>query len=265
MLTAGALGMDIGAPLAGFARDGFARLGPVLAEDAARSLRERADALVLADAPFPGVFYQHDSPSGRYEDLVFGHGWVGPSDAYRKLEKLEREPLFRAWIENPLFARIARAVLGPEVTLYRAVLWSKARHGGVNLPWHQDDGRFWGIDRPPVLQIWTALDDAPAESGCVEVVPGSHLAGLATPEGGTVPDAIALAGDAETRAVRLPARAGEALLLHNHVWHRSGRNATDHPRRALSISLLSADTCCRRRKRGRRRFVPLFTGTEAGA
>ena len=68
--------------------------------------------------------------------------------------------LFFEWIENALFARIARSVLGDEVALYRAVLWNKAAQTGMNLPWHQDDGRFWGLDRAPSLQIWTALDDA---------------------------------------------------------------------------------------------------------
>ncbi len=59
------------------------------------------------------------------------------------------------------------------------------------LPWHQDGGRFWGLDRDPILQIWTALDDAPVAAGCVEVLPGSHRDGLATPLGGLVPAPLA--------------------------------------------------------------------------
>ena len=38
----------------------------------------------------PGLFFQHDSDTGRYEDLRYGEGYVGPSLDYRKLEKLER-------------------------------------------------------------------------------------------------------------------------------------------------------------------------------
>jgi len=250
--------MDLEGGLARFARDGFARLGQVLTEEGARALRERTEAIMLAETPHPGIFFQHDSPTGRYEDLVFGHGWVGPSLAYRKLEKLEREPLFRSWIENPLFRAIARAVLGPRVVLYRAVLWNKVAQGGVDLPWHQDDGRFWGLDRPPVLQVWTALDAVPEASGCLEVLPRSHLGGLASPEGGTVPAACLQAAEANQRALPLPARAGEVILLHNHLWHRSGRNTTGCPRRALGISYLSADTQCRRQRRQRREFVALF-------
>jgi ectoine hydroxylase-related dioxygenase (phytanoyl-CoA dioxygenase family) len=211
---------------------------------------------------YPGLFFQHDSSTGRYEDLTFGAGWVGPSLAYRKLEKLELDPLFATWIENRLFARVAEAVLGPDVALYRAVLWNKAPRAGTDLPWHQDDGEFWGLDRAPCLQIWTALDDASPESGCVEVVPGSHLDGLASSIGGTVQTDRLEAARADAHRVPLPVVAGEALLLHNHVWHRSGRNATDMPRRAISVAYLSGQTRCRRRKRTPRQFKRLFTGAE---
>lgn len=258
MLRPEAAHLDLERPLATFHREGYARLGPVLDTDAACALRERADALMLGTIRYPGLFFQHDSPTGRYEDLTYGAGWVGPSRAYRKLEKLELDPVFSAWIENPLFARVARAVLGPDIALYRAVLWNKAPRGGMELPWHQDDGEFWGLDRAPCLQIWTAIDDASPESGCVEVVPGSHQAGLASPIGGTVQAHRLEAAQAEARRVALPVAAGEALLIHNHVWHRSGRNATDTPRRAISIAYLSAETRCRRQRRAPREFKRVF-------
>ena len=207
MLLLGAADLDLQAPLAGFAGEGYARLGKVLADGSRAALCARADAIMLGEHPLPGLFFQQDTTTGRYDDLEFGKGWTGPSLNYRKIEKLERDPLFLAWIQNPLFARIARAVVGEAVTLYRAVLFTKAAHGGTYLPWHQDGGRFWGLDRDPILQIWTALDDAPAEAGCVEVLPGSHRDGLATPLGGLVPAPLALARDAEQAAVPIPARA----------------------------------------------------------
>jgi phytanoyl-CoA hydroxylase len=258
VLVPGAETLDLAEPLALFAGEGFARLGPVLSEEAAAALRARADDLMLGRVEYPGLFFQHDAATGRYDDLEFGKGWQGPSLGYRKMEKLERDPLFLAWISNPLFARIARAVVGDAVSLYRAVLFTKPASGGTPLPWHQDGGRFWGLDRDPVLQIWTALDDAPAAAGCVEVLPRSHEGGLATPLGGVVPAALVRARDADTRAVPLPARAGEALLLHNQLWHRSGVNRTGAPRRAFTICYMSAETRCLRRKRAPRTFVRVF-------
>ena len=108
-----------------------------------------------------------------------------------------------------------------------------------------------------MLQIWTALDDAPLVAGCVEVLPGTHAQGLATPLGGVVPkNHLAARGTAD--AVALPARAGDVLLLHNHVWHRSAPNRTGSARRALSVCYMSAATKCVRKKRAPRTFVRVF-------
>ena len=41
---------------------------------------------------------------------------------------------------------------------------------------------------------------------------------------------------------RLEAEAGEAVLLHNLLLHRSGTNPTDSPRRAFSATYMEADT-----------------------
>jgi hypothetical protein len=258
VLVSGVAEIDLREVLAGFAAQGFARLGKVLGDDAREALAARADALMLGRATLPGLFFQHDSATGRYDDLELGKGWTGPSLDYRKIEKLERDPLFWAWINNALFARVARALLGEEVSLYRAVLFTKSARGGTALPWHQDGGRFWGLDRAPFLQIWTALDDAPEASGCVEVLPGSHRDGLATPLGGVVPPDRVRARGAEEAAVRLPARAGEAVLLHNLLWHRSGVNTTGAPRRALTVCYMESGTRCLRRKRAPRSFLRVF-------
>jgi hypothetical protein len=258
LLLPGAAEIDLEAPLAAYAAEGYARLGRVLSDEALSALRERADDLMLGRVTYPGLFYQRDTETGRYDDLEYGKGWQGPSLNYRKLEKLEKDPLFRALIEAPLFARIARAVIGEQVSLYRAVLFNKAAHGGTVLPWHQDGGSLWGLDRDPVLQVWVAIDDAPAEAGCVEMLPKSHLGGLATPLGGLVPAAMAAACGAEARAVPVPARAGEALLIHNMVWHRSGVNTTDLPRRAFTACYMSAETRCVRKKKAPRTFTRVF-------
>jgi ectoine hydroxylase-related dioxygenase (phytanoyl-CoA dioxygenase family) len=137
------------------------------------------------------------------------------------------------------------------------VLFTKPVGGGSALPWHQDGGPFWGLSRDPELQLWTALDDAPVGSGCVEVVPGSHRSGLATPQGGVIPAEVSARASAEERAVPLPARAGEAILLHNHLWHRSGVNQGAAQRRALTVCLMAGDVRCTRKRRPRE-FVRLF-------
>jgi phytanoyl-CoA hydroxylase len=255
---------DVPAAIAHFRAHGWARLGVVASEAELEKLRARADDIMLGRVVHEGLFFQRDSETGLYRDLVFGRGWEGPSLDYRKIEKLEVDPIFRSWLENDVFEPVVRGVLGNDVAIYRATLFTKSARGGTELPWHQDGGNFWGLDRDPELQIWTALDDTPAASGCVEIVDGSHAAGLATPLGGTIPADRALARRAEENVMPLPARAGEAILIHNYLWHRSGNNTTGRARRAFTVSYITAATRCMRTRRAPRQFVRVFERGHVG-
>lgn len=269
-LLPGAASLDLTGPLAHFAEHGYARLGRVLSDAGAEELGARVDQLMMGEIVYPGLFFQKDTETGNYDDLEYKKGYQGPSLNYRKIEKLEKDPLFLAWIENPLFERVARAVYQGEIAIYRALIFNKARTGGTVLPYHQDGGIYWGLDRDPVLQIWTALDDTPLESGCVEILPGSHHKGFATPLGGLIPKDISLARGGDGDTVFLPARRGESILIHNQVWHRSGVNRTGLPRRAFTVCYISAETRCLRKKRAPRSFIRVFDrergpGVTAGA
>lgn len=258
VLVPDAESMDLGPALEAYRRDGIARLGPVIDPAFLATLRDRADDLMLGRLRIEGLFFQHDSATGRYEDVPYGRGYEGPSNRYRKLEKLEKDDRFRALLENALFERIARALIGPSVSIYRAVMFNKAARDGSPLPWHQDAGRFWGLDRDPQLQIWTAIDDAPEDAGCLSAVLGSHARGLVTPLGGVVPKPAIDAWDPEAHAVAFPAQAGEVLLVHNFVWHKSGPNRSDHPRRGFSVCYMDGATRCLRTKHAPRSFVRVF-------
>ena len=248
--------MHVESIVAQYREHGFAHVPRVVSEDVLERLRARADDIMHGRVVHEGLFFQLDSTTGKFYDLEFGNGWQGPSDNYRKIEKLERDPLFSEFLQNTTFEKIVRAVIEGDVAIYRAILMTKAAKGGTVLPFHQDAGKFWGLDRDPPIQIWTALDDAPIEAGCVEVLPGSHKAGLVTPLGGLVPEDRARG--VEASVVKVPARAGDVIVLHNHVWHRSGVNTTPRTRRAFSVCYMSAETKCTRKKRAPRTFTRVF-------
>lgn len=249
---------ELDAALASWRADGFAVLRGVADAATCAALGERLDGYIDGSVPDPGLFFQRDAGTGDYRDVAFGHGYEGPDVPYRKIEKLERDDRFRAWLSDPLFQRMALRIFAGPVSLYRATAFLKAPRIGSNLPWHQDGGRFWGLDRDPCWQVWTALDDAPIDAGCLEFAPGTHLRGLASPMGGLVPTPLAVG--AEIGAVSVPARAGDVVLVHNLVWHRSGANTTERPRRAFSVSYLDGATRCVRTRRAPRVFVPVFPG-----
>src|SRR5262249_1899196 len=137
--------VNLDAALEHFERHGYARLGRVMDDGTLAALRQRAEDLMLGRLTYPGMFFQMDSPTGRHEDAPLGLGWQGPSLGYRKLEKLELDPLFLAWIRNPLHEQIARRRIEGPIALYRCILFNKAAEGGSDIPWHQDGGKLWGL------------------------------------------------------------------------------------------------------------------------
>ena len=248
--------MDLTAIAKTFERDGYVRLGQLVDDATLEALRRRSDALMLGEVAYPGMFFQHDSPTGRYEDLDYKSGYIGPSLGYRKLEKLELDPLFRAHIDHARFARIVGHFIRGPVTIYRATLFNKAASGGSPLPWHQDGGRYWGVDPAPFLQIWTALDDCSIDGGCVRAVAGSHAAGLDSPLGGVIQRPEEKLANATITP--LTASAGEVILFHNNLWHSAGVNHSGRQRRTITVCYMSAETRCLRTRRAPRRFYRAF-------
>lgn len=115
-----------------------------------------------------------------------------------------------------------------------------AEHGTV-LPWHQDVGSGWGLDRDPIITIWTALDDATVANGCMQIVPGSHQLGVLNPNH-YVSEEDQTRYAQEKDIIDLEVAAGETIFLHNFLLHRSGVNRTKMPRRALSVAYMDAAT-----------------------
>ena len=56
----------------------------------------------------------------------------------------------------------------------------------------------------------------------------------------------------------LPVQAGEVVLLHNQLWHRSGPSREGQRRRGFSICYMSDTTRCLRKKHTPRAFFPVF-------
>src|SRR5690606_10434820 len=77
--------------------NGYLRLGRILTKDELRALQRRIDDIMLGRVVYEGMFFQLDSETGRYGDLA-GGGYAGPTLNYRKIQDLERDPLFLAFM-----------------------------------------------------------------------------------------------------------------------------------------------------------------------
>jgi hypothetical protein len=243
-------------------RQGFLHLGPLVDAEELDRLRERADDLAVGRVTNPRVQVQLDT-GGRYEDLpeVTGQPSVGTL-RYRKVQGLETDELFRAVLRSPVLADVAEHHYGrhTSASLFRAMVMNKPAAQGTVLPWHQDGGDVWALDRDPLITIWMALDDATAANGCVEVIPGSHRLGLLSAQGSTLSEEDARRFCPEDQVHPLEVPAGHAVLMHNWLIHRSGVNPTPRPRRAFTACYLDSRT----RNLLTGEHFPLILGTSTG-
>lgn len=229
-----------------YEQDGYLRLGQMLAPDKLQALQARIDAIMLgtADIDYSQIMMQLDRIPGETDGP--GPQTKGHKQAtlrYRKIENLERDPLFFDYMKHPLVKEICQRVYGQTagVACYRAMFMNKPAREGTHLVWHQD--RWSNLDRDPLITIWTALDPATKANGCVQVIPGLHRK-LINPEHGsgflTEEQTQELLSQHEP--VYMELAAGEAMLLHNHLPHSSDVNKTDIARRAFSVCYMDAAT-----------------------
>ncbi|MCW2526456.1 MAG: Polysaccharide pyruvyl transferase family protein WcaK [Pseudonocardiales bacterium] len=225
-------------------RQGFLDLGEVIAAGDLKALRERADDLATGRRKNDRVEIQRDT-GGRYEDLpgVTMSGTAGDL-LYRKIQGLEADDLYSVVLNQLIFADIAARHYGRHaaVSLFRAMVMNKPAGQGTILPWHQDGGDVWALDRDPLVTIWVALDDATVANGCVEVIEGSHRLGLLSPQGSTVREDDLARYCPEPVVRPLEVAAGHGVLMHNWLIHRSGVNPTAEPRRAFTACYMDART-----------------------
>ncbi|HEX5324767.1 MAG TPA: phytanoyl-CoA dioxygenase family protein [Capsulimonadaceae bacterium] len=248
-----------------YKENGYLELGKVLEGSELAALQQRLDDIMLgkADIPYENILMQLDSETGRYEDAgVQSNGWKGATLAYRKIQNLEHDPIFRNYLEKPLFKEINSHLYGQDtpIACFRAMFMNKPAQRGTILPWHQD--AWTNLDRQPEITVWTAIDPATIANGCVQVIPGSHKLGRVNPShnSGYLTEEQMDQYCPDDKIVYLELEPGEAVLLHNWLLHRSDVNKTDIPRRGFSVCYMDGRT----KSEWNEVFTPLFERAGAG-
>ena len=175
------------------------------------------------------------------------------------------ERVRRYYFEGPL-VDVAEQLIGPNIKGATSQLTFKMRGNTKPFGWHQDNG-YGELDPANALTTLTALDDTDEANGCLWILPGSHKRGqidvsdIMTPEAKAagvnldvdVPDA----GD----AIPLELGAGDAVVFHCHMLHRSeGNFSKTRDRRILFLRYADADAVEVYNER-RPRLGPLLRGT----
>lgn len=141
---------------------------------------------------------------------------------------LNKGRVFRDLMVDPIIDFLMTRLLGPDFLL-SSLTANIAQFGGRPMALHTDQNYvgFW-TPQPAVANIAWMLDDFTEANGGTRLVPGSHL--------------LAVAADGEPGGVRAPtyedtiaaeAPAGSILCFDGRLWHGTGANRTDQPRRAL--------------------------------
>jgi non-heme Fe2+,alpha-ketoglutarate-dependent halogenase len=140
-------------------------------------------------------------------------------------------------------------LIGPDIRLFHLSVWPKDPGTGTYVSWHQD-ATYFALDPICHVTAWVALTDAPVESGCMEVVPGSHKLGQLRHADMQDTDNLlsrgqTLAADVDrSRTDFMAVEAGQFSLHHTHLVHNSRPNRSPHRRVGLGISYIPTHARC---------------------
>jgi hypothetical protein len=155
-------------------------------------------------------------------------------------------------------------VLGtPDILCWAAAFFAKDAGDGSFVSWHQD-ATYWGLSSPDVVTAWVALTPSTVESGCMKVVPGSHLRQLEHKDGFqeknllTRGQEIAAEVD-EAHAVNVVLQPGEFSLHHVLLVHGSAANRASLPRIGFAMRYIPTSL---RQTSGIRDTATLVRGTD---
>lgn len=125
-----------------------------------------------------------------------------------------------------------QSIMGPNVQLHHTKMFIKPPEKGSPFPMHQDYPYF-PHENHSMIAVIVHFDDAPDEKGCLRVVPGTHKLGPID----CVGDDHHLPQYPLDEAVRVPAKAGDAIFMNYLLVHGSGVNVSDEARTTILIQL----------------------------
>ena len=181
---------------------------------------------------YPGAPKSLDAPGGR--------------TIRRLLQAIGRHPVFTELaIHPPILARL-RQLLGSEIVLplaHHNCIMVKDRRFSSATGWHRDF-RYWRFERPELITVLLALNEATATNGCLQFLPGSHTF---TPAPEQLDETEFFRADLPRnkpwldRATLALMAPGDVVFFHCRTFHGAGRNLGGEPRKSVLFTYRSAD------------------------
>ena len=147
----------------------------------------------------------------------------------------------------PRVLDIVEQMVGPDILLYNVTYIVKEPGAAAFVSWHQDL-TYWGLSHDDQVSMWLALSPATEVSGCMRMVPGSHVHGRLEHELDGADDNVLFRGQtvhgvSENDAVMCPLQPGQASFHHGWTLHASMPNHSNDRRIGLNIQYLAAHVC----------------------
>ncbi|MFP6773475.1 MAG: phytanoyl-CoA dioxygenase family protein [Alphaproteobacteria bacterium] len=150
-------------------------------------------------------------------------------------------------IRDPRILDPVEQLIGPNILCWNTIFWIKDVGSKSFVSWHQDN-RYWGLSSPEVVTAWLALSPASLESGCMRVMPGTHI-GDVLPHEDKYDDANMLTrgqqiteGVDDDHAVHMPLEIGQMSFHNYRLAHASGANNATDRRIGVSMHFMPTDT-----------------------
>jgi phytanoyl-CoA hydroxylase len=210
---------------------------------ASDALRQAAESYARNGYLAPVAILSEDEAAHHRARLEAAEAKIGPLHYKAKAHTILRSPFELA--THPRVLDLVEALIGPDILLHNVTYIVKEAGALSHVSWHQDL-TYWGFDGDAQVSMWLALTPATAESGCMRMVPGSHLAGRRTHTLTVDADNVLFQGQtvegvAEETAVLCPLRPGEASFHHGWTLHASLPNRSAHRRIGVNVQYLAPD------------------------
>jgi hypothetical protein len=143
-------------------------------------------------------------------------------------------------IRNEKILDAMEDLIGPDLLCWNTLFWVKEAGSQSFVSWHQDL-RYWGLDTHDLITVWIALSPATTESGCMRVLPKSHMGDLLPHADEYQADNMLTRGQEisvevdESLAVEMPLQPGEASVHNGRLAHASTANNSSDRRIGLSL------------------------------
>lgn len=146
---------------------------------------------------------------------------------------------------HPALLDTVEQLIGADILLYSVSYIIKEPQSASHVSWHQDL-TYWGLSGDSQVSAWLALSPATEQSGCMQMIPGSHQQGRREHALLDDKDNVLLNGQTITevdtsQAEVLALQPGQASFHHGWTLHTSMPNRSDDRRIGLNMQYITPD------------------------